>query len=80
MTTFEIQLLERLKQLPPSQVAEVVDFVDFLASREERRAATQRLTAALSQLDARSLPPMTEEDVEAEIQSARKERLAEQGS
>lgn len=80
MTTIEIQLLERLKQLPPARVAEVVDFVDFLASREERRAATQRLTAAFSQLDALSLPRMTEEEVEAEIQSSRKERLAERGS
>ena len=44
MTTIEAQLIERLKQLPPNRVAEVVDFVEFLAAREERAAAAQRLT------------------------------------
>jgi hypothetical protein len=34
MTAIESRLLERLKQLPPGRVAEVVDFVEFLASRE----------------------------------------------
>ncbi len=39
MTAIEAQLIERLKKLPPSRVAEVVDLVEFLASREERTAA-----------------------------------------
>ena len=47
MTAIEAQLIERLKKLPPSRVAEVVDFVEFLASREERTAAAQRLTEGL---------------------------------
>ena len=47
MTAIEAQLIERLKKLPPSRVAEVVDFVEFLASREERTAAAQRLTERL---------------------------------
>ncbi|HZE91211.1 MAG TPA: DUF2281 domain-containing protein [Rhizobacter sp.] len=33
------KLRQRLKKLPPSRVAEVADFVEFLASREERAAA-----------------------------------------
>lgn len=37
MAATEMQLLERLKKLPPSQVAEVVDFVELRASRQERR-------------------------------------------
>jgi hypothetical protein len=37
-----LQLIERLKKLPPSRVAEVVDFVEFLAAREERAAAAHR--------------------------------------
>ena len=80
MTTIESQLLERLKKLPPNRVAEVVDFVEFLAVREERAAAAQRLTEGLARLDALNLPPISEEDVEAEVQSARHQRRAQQGA
>jgi Protein of unknown function (DUF2281) len=52
MTAIEAQLIERLKKLPPSRVAEVVDFVEFLALREERAAAAQRLTQGLARVDA----------------------------
>lgn len=74
MTAIEVQLLERLKKLPPSRVAEVVDFVDFLAAREERTAAAQRLTEGLVKLDALKLPPVSEDEVEEEIQASRKDR------
>ncbi|CAN5549727.1 DUF2281 domain-containing protein [soil metagenome] len=30
-------LVEKIKQLPPQRVAEVEDFVDFLAQREEQK-------------------------------------------
>jgi hypothetical protein len=30
-------LFEKIEQLPPQKVAEVIDFVDFLAEREERK-------------------------------------------
>ena len=60
--------------LPPSRVAEVVDFVEFLAAREERAAAAQRLTDGLARLDALNLPPVTEDEVEDEVQAARRER------
>jgi hypothetical protein len=74
MTAIEAQLIERLKKLPPNRVAEVVDFVEFLTSREERAAAAQRLTEGLARLDALKLPPLSEDEVEAEIQAARQER------
>jgi hypothetical protein len=83
MTAIESQLMERLKKLPPSRVAEVVDFVEFLAAREERAAAAQRLTDGLARLDALNLPPITEDEVEDEIQAARRERRdgrAQQGA
>ena len=76
MTTTELLLLERLKQLPPARVAEVVDFVEFLACREERRMAAGRLNAGLSRLDALQLPSLTEDDIEAEIRAARHDRPA----
>ena len=80
MTAIEVQLIERLKKLPPSRIAEVVDFVEFLASREERTAAAERLTAGLAKLDALKLPDISEDEVEAEIQAARQERRSRQGA
>ena len=80
MTAIEAQLIERLKKLPPSRVAEVVDFVDFLAAREERTAAAQRLTDALAKLDSLDLPPVPEDEVEVEVQAARRDRRARLGA
>ncbi len=80
MTAIEAQLIERLKKLPPSRVAEVVDFVDFLASREERTAAAQRLTEGLARLDALKLPTVSDDGIEDEIQAARQERRSKQGA
>ena len=74
MTAIEVQLIERLKKLPPARVAEVVDFVEFLASREERAAAAQGLTDGLARLDALNLTPVSEDEVEAEIQASRQAR------
>jgi hypothetical protein len=42
------ELLEKLHDLPPEKVAEVVDFIDFLRSREDDRRLV-RATAALSE-------------------------------
>jgi hypothetical protein len=80
MTAIEVQLIERLKKLPPDRVAEVMDFVDFLAAREERAAAARRLTEGLARLDALKLPDVSEDEVEAEIQAARQDRRARQGA
>lgn len=74
MTAIEAQLIERLKKLPPDRVAEVVDFVEFLSQREERAAAAQRLTQGLAKLDALKLPPVSDDEIDAEIQAARRER------
>jgi hypothetical protein len=73
MTAIEVSLIEKLKRLPPSRVAEVVDFVDVLAAREERAAAAQRLTEALNKIDALNLPPISDDEIEEEVQAARRE-------
>ncbi len=42
-------LIEKIESLPPERIAEVEDFVDFIAERDERRlvqAATQMSEAA----------------------------------
>jgi hypothetical protein len=71
-------LIEKVKSLPPEQRAEVEDFVDFLKARKERArdAASQRLGEAFAKLDALNLPPLTPEEVQAEIDAMRAERHA----
>ena len=78
MTVIESRLMERLKKLPPSRVAEVFNFIDFLASQEERSAAAQRLTEGLARLDALGLPAISEDEVEEEVQAARRARCSQQ--
>jgi hypothetical protein len=76
MTALETRLMQRLRVLPPERLAEVVDFVEFLASRVQREAAARRLTDATARLDALGLPPITDDEVEEEIQAARHQRHA----
>lgn len=80
MTAIEARLIEQLKKLSPARAAEVADFAEFLASREERAAAAQRLTESLARLDALKLPPVTEEEAAVEVQAARQERRSRQGN
>lgn len=69
-------LIEKLKNLPPERVAEVEDFVDFLHTRDQEasNAAAQRLGEAMTRLAALDLPPLSEDEVQAEIDAARRER------
>ena len=75
-------LIEKLKELPPERIAEVEDFVDFLRAREEeaRDAAAARLGEAMARLAALQVPPMNEEEVQAEIDAARRERRERLGA
>ena len=72
----EKALLEKLKALPPARLAEVEDFIDFLRGREDRARdeAARRLGEAFKQLDKLSSPPLSPEEVQAEIDAARAER------
>jgi HAMP domain-containing protein len=79
MTAIESQLLQRLRKLPPNRIAEVVDFVEFLAAREERQAAAHRLGESLARMDASNLPPVTEDEVEEAVQGVRRERRQQEG-
>lgn len=76
MTASEQSLIEKLLKLPPQRQAEVRDFVEFLAAREERAVAGDRLGHALARLDQIGLPPMSDEAIEQEIQAARQSRAA----
>ncbi len=76
MSAIEATLIEKLKLLPPQKLAEVEDFVDFIARKEARRAAFDRLLAVAPALEAAGMPRMTEEEIAAEIAAARAERRA----
>lgn len=71
-------VVQKIRGLPPARIAEVADFVDFLRNRDERArsAASQRLGDAMAKLDALNLPPMSAEEVQAEIKAARATRRA----
>ena len=77
--TVEQALIEKLQKLPPLRQAEVRDFMEFLAAREERIAAGARLGESLARLDALSLLPLSDEEIEVEIQAARQDRSARRG-
>ncbi|MBI4205645.1 MAG: hypothetical protein HY527_11520 [Betaproteobacteria bacterium] len=68
--------------LPPERMAEVEDFVDFLRAREEeaRDAAAARLGEAMRKLAALDFPPMSEDEVQAEVDAARRERRERLGA
>jgi hypothetical protein len=67
-------LLAKIRTLPPERVAEVEDFVDFLARKQTRVAALDRLLAIAPALEATGAPRPTEEAIAAEVQAARAER------
>ncbi|MCL4791174.1 MAG: DUF2281 domain-containing protein [Gammaproteobacteria bacterium] len=71
-------LIDKLQRLPPERQAEVADFVDFLEKRdaEERSEAGRRLGDAFKRLDAIDEPPMSSEEIQAEIDAVRAERRA----
>ena len=76
--TVEQGLITKIKTLSPQQVAEVEDFVEFLAAKSKRRAAFDRLLAVAPALEAAGVEPMSEVEIAAELKAARAERHARQ--
>lgn len=70
-------LIQKLQELPPQRLAEVEDFVEFLAVREMRSAAGSRLGESLAKLDALNLPPLSDDEINTEIQAARQARATQ---
>jgi hypothetical protein len=69
-------LMEKIQALPPERLGEVEDFVDFLAAKTRRLAALDRLLAIAPALEAAGVPPMTEEEIQAEVDAVRAARRA----
>lgn len=78
MTAIAQTLLHKLEQLPAQRLAEVADFVEFLTAREARSRAGERLAESLAKLDAVDQSPLSDEEIEAEIEAARAQRRARQ--
>ena len=76
MSAVQQVLIEKLEQLPPQLLAEVENFLDFLANKSRRSAALDRLLAIASVLEAAGIPPMSMDEINAEIKAARAERRA----
>jgi hypothetical protein len=74
--TVEQSLISKIETLSPQQVAEVEDFVEFLAAKSQRRAALDRLLSIAPALEAAGVAPMGEEVIAAEVKAARAERRA----
>jgi len=72
----EQALIAKIKTLTPQQVAEVEDFVEFLAAKAARRAALERLLAIAPALEAAGVKPMSEAEIASEVRAARAERRA----
>jgi Protein of unknown function (DUF2281) len=74
--TAEQSLISKIRTLSPQQVAEVEDFVEFLAGKSKKRAAFDRLLAIAPALEAAGVTPMTEDEIAAEVKAARAQRRA----
>ena len=74
--TVEQSLLSKIRTLSSQQVAEVEDFVEFLAAKSKKRAAIDRLLAIAPALEAARAEPMNEDEIAAEVKAARAQRRA----
>lgn len=74
--TVEQSLIAKIRTLSPQQVAEVEDFVEFLAAKSRKRAGMDRLLAIAPALEAAGVEPMSEDEIADEVKAARAERRA----
>jgi hypothetical protein len=73
------QLMEKIEALPPERIAEVESFVEFLSAKTRRQAALDRLFAIAPALEAAGAAPITEEEIEAEVEAVRAARRGRSG-
>ena len=66
ITTAEQSLISRIRTLSPQEIAEVEDFVEFLAAKARKRAA-DRLLAIAPALEAAGAEPIDEGETADEV-------------
>lgn len=72
-------LIEKIRALPQERIAEVEDFVDFLAGKARRVDALDRLLSIVPALEAAGVPSMTEAEIDAEVAAVRAARRGRAG-
>jgi hypothetical protein len=72
-------LIDKIKTLPPERLGEVENFVDFIAAKTRRLAALDRLLAIAPALEAAGAPPITENEIQTEIDATRAARRTRGG-
>ena len=72
-------LLEKIQALPAERIAEVEDFIDFISAKTRRLAALDRLLAIAPALEVAGVPPMTEDEIQAEVDAVRADRRQRRG-
>ncbi|MBL8471539.1 MAG: DUF2281 domain-containing protein [Rhodocyclaceae bacterium] len=79
--TVEQNLISKIRTLSPQQVAEVENFVEFLAAKAKKRGALDRLLAIAPALEAAGADTISEDQIVAEVEAARAERqIRDQGT
>lgn len=71
MTADTQALIEKIQALPAERVVEVEDFVDFITAKARRLGALDRLLAIAPALEAAGAPPITDDDIAAEVAAVR---------
>lgn len=67
-------LLAKLKALPPERLGQIADFVDFLATQDQRRQAGEELRAMWARMPQEELTEAIEQEIVAEVRAVRAER------
>lgn len=75
----EQALISKIRTLSPQQLAQVENFVEFLAAKTQKRSALDRLLAIAPALQAAGAQPLSEDEIAAEVKAARAQRRAKAG-
>jgi hypothetical protein len=72
-------LIEKIRALPDDRIAEVEDFVDFIATKARHLDALDRLLAIAPALETAGAPTITEREIVAEVKAVRATRRSRSG-
>jgi hypothetical protein len=65
------RLIGKIRTLSAGRIIQVEDFVDFLATKDRRREAADRLLTIAPALEAAGASRLTEEEIDAEVMAVR---------
>jgi len=67
-------LLDKIKALPPERMSQVADFVEFLATQEQRRAAGEALRKTWERMPKEEITEEIEQEIVDAVRAVRTER------